>query len=87
MAKRSALIFILSLLLLLAISLWLYTARIASLLIPSLVNNKTLQIDTLHISSMDWKQVSVVRISGYTEIDSGRMYFDIKDASISYDLN
>ena len=87
MAKRSALIFILSLLLLLAISLWLYTARIASLLIPSLVNNKTLQIDTLHISSMDWKQVSVVHISGYAEIDSGRMYFDIKDAPISYDLN
>ena len=87
MAKRSVLIFIVSLLLLLAISLWFYTARIASSLIPPLVNSESLQIDTLNISSIGWRQASIARFSGTAEINSGLIYFDIRDASINYKLS
>ena len=87
MAKRGALIFILSLLVLLATSLWLYTTRIVSSLLPPLLNNETLQIDTLQISSIGWRQTSIARISGHTEIDSGWIDFDIREASINYNLS
>jgi hypothetical protein len=86
MAKRNSIILIVSILVLATITLWLFAARIASSLIPPLLQNETLQISTLHIASLGFNSARVERLTGHARISTGSIYFDFKNATVSYDL-
>ena len=86
MAKRNSIIIIVSVLVLVPITLWLFAARIASSLIPTLLQNETLQISTLHITSLGINTARIGRFTGHARISTGSIYFDFKNATVSYDL-
>lgn len=85
MAKGTATL-IVSFLALSAISLWLFTTRIVSVVAPPLINNEILQIDSLEISSIGWSKATIIRLSGHADLAGGRIRFDLSDAVVHYNL-
>lgn len=86
MTKRKSTILIVSILVLVALTLWLFAARIASSLIPRLLQNETLQINTLRITSLGFNTARIGQLTGRVRTSTGSIYFDVKNATISYDL-
>jgi len=86
MTKRSAILFIVFILVLAPVILWLFAVRIANVLIPPLLKSETVQVNALHIASLGIHTVEVKRLTGRLQIPTGIIRFDIDNATIFYDL-
>ena len=65
MTTRNTIALIVSLLVLVALILWLTIARIIESTLPPLINNETVRIETLIVSSIGLHQSKIAQISGY----------------------
>lgn len=87
MNTRNTIALIVSLLIIIALTLWVSITRIIESILPAMVNNGTIRIETLIVSSIGLRQIGITRVSGYVFLDLGRVSFDITDASINYDID
>jgi hypothetical protein len=86
MTKRRATLLVLSLLCIALISIWLLSARIANLVMPSLLNSSGIRIESLQIASVGFRSIEITHLSGQTRLPMGIVIYDIKNASVSYGL-
>lgn len=83
---RRATVLILSVPVVVAITLWFFSARIVSSLLPPLVERDSIRITRLEVGSIGFDQARVSRLSGRALTPAGATTFDIRDATISYEL-
>jgi len=86
MTKRRVTLLVLSLLCLVLISTWLLSARIASLVLPPLLNSTGIRIESLQIASVGFRSIEITRLSGQTRLPTGIVIYDMKNGSVSYGI-
>jgi hypothetical protein len=86
MNKRRTTAIILSLPVVIAIALWVFSARIVEQVVPPFLNRDALQISYLDIASIGFDRAEIRRLKGRALTDTGATTFDIKDAVVHYEL-
>lgn len=86
MIKGPVTLSIVSILVVVSITLWIFTARIVSALLPPLLNSDTIEITALDITAIGLRTVEIRRLAGHARMRTGTAAFDIENATVFYDL-
>ncbi len=86
MIKGPATFYIVSILVVVSITLWIFTARIVSALLPPLLNSDTIEITALDIKAIGLRAAEISRLTGHARMQTGTAAFDIENATVLYDL-
>lgn len=83
---RTATSVVATLLILMALVLWLFAAQILNAVIPSLVGGESTRIDDLEVSSIGWRRMRIDRLSGVLRTAAGPVAFELGSTTVNYDL-
>ena len=71
MTKRDLTLLVLAFVCLLLVAVWLFAARIASLVLTPLLSGERTQIESLQIASVGFRSIEITQISGQNRLATG----------------